>query len=169
MGGAKIRKKKEEEERRKMMAEGLDKLQKALGDKVAAREAVQAINVETKAKLAALKEAVDKERVVSGGIADETKAIEKTNATKDLAAAKDKAVSAAAGYNGLKNRAIAAEADKVALKGEIACVGEEVGRLDKAATRLLREKHEMWQSISAIKLPPPPPYMDEEIFNYLRY
>jgi len=184
--GAKIRKKKEEEERRKMMAEGLDKLQKALGEKVAAREAVQAINVETKAKLAALKEAVDKERVVSGGIADEIKAIEnrnnecakaltdlertiasertklqgelkhaketmtieKTNATKDLAAAKDKAVSAAAGYNGLKNRAIAAEADKVALKGEIACVGEEVTRLDKAATRLLREKHEMWQSIS---------------------
>jgi len=184
--GAKIRKKKEEEERRKMMAEGLDKLQKALGEKVAAREAVQAINVETKAKLAALKEAVDKERVVSGGIADEIKAIEnrnnecakaltdlertiasertklqgelkhaketmtieKTNATKDLAAAKDKAVSASAGYNGLKNRAIAAEADKVALKGEIACVGEEVGRLDKAATRLLREKHEMWQSIS---------------------
>jgi len=205
--GAKIRKKKEEEERRKMMAEGLDKLQKALGEKVAAREAVQAINVETKAKLAALKEAVDKERVVSGGIADEIKAIEnrnnecakaltdlertiasertklqgelkhaketmtieKTNATKDLAAAKDKAVSASAGYNGLKNRAIAAEADKVALKGEIACVGEEVGRLDKAATRLLREKHEMWQSISDIELPPPPPYMDEEIFNYLRY
>jgi len=187
--GAKIRKKKEEEERRKMMAEGLDKLQKALGEKVAAREAVQAINVETKAKLAALKEAVDKERVVSGGIADEIKAIEnrnnecakaltdlertiasertklqgelkhaketmtieKTNATKDLAAAKDKAVSAAAGYNGLKNRAIAAEADKVALKGEIACVGEEVGRLDKAATRLLREKHEMWQSISQLR------------------
>jgi len=201
--GAKIRKKKEEEERRKMMAEGLDKLQKALGEKVAAREAVQAINVETKAKLAALKEAVDKERVVSGGIADEIKAIEnrnnecakaltdlertiasertklqgelkhaketmtieKTNATKDLAAAKDKAVSASAGYNGLKNRAIAAEADKVALKGEIACVGEEVGRLDKAATRLLREKHEMWQSISAIKLPPPPPYSDGEIFK----
>merc|ERR1719193_1932758 len=77
--GAKIRKKKEEEERRKMMAEGLDKLQKALGEKVAAREAVQAINVETKAKLAALKEAVDKERVVSGGIADEIKAIENRN------------------------------------------------------------------------------------------
>ena len=48
----------------------------------------------------------------------------------------------------MKNRAIAAEADKVALKGEIACIGEEVARLDKAATRLLREKHEMWQSIS---------------------
>merc|ERR1712002_329284 len=184
--GAKIRKKKEEEERRKMMAEGFDKLQKALDEKVAARAAVQAINEDLKAKLAVTKEAVDKERVVSGAIADEIKAIEnrntecakaltdlektiasertkltadlkhakeimtieKTNATKDLAGMKDKAASASGGYNGLKNRAIAAEADKVALKGEIACIGEEVGRLDKAATRLLREKHEMWQSIS---------------------
>merc|ERR1712002_909413 len=42
--GAKIRKKKEEEERRKMMAEGFDKLQKALNEKVAARVAVQAVN-----------------------------------------------------------------------------------------------------------------------------
>merc|ERR1712002_1124485 len=56
--GAKIRKKKEEEERRKMMAEGFDKLQKALDEKVAARAAVQAINVDLKAKLAGLKEAV---------------------------------------------------------------------------------------------------------------
>jgi len=184
--GAKIRKKREEEERRKLMAEGFDKLQKALNEKVAAREAVQAVNVDLKAKLAATKEAVEKERVVSGSIADEIKAIEnrngecakaltdlertiasertklqgelkhaketmtieKTNATKDLAAMKDKAQQATGGYNGLKNRAIAAEADKVALKGEIACIGEEVARLDKAATRLLREKHEMWQSIS---------------------
>merc|ERR1719370_1577964 len=163
--GAKIRKKKEEEERRKMMAEGFDKLQKALDEKVAARAAVQAINEDLKAKLAVTKEAVDKERVVSGAIADEIKAIdnrnlecakaladlEKTIATKDLAGMKDKAASASGGYNGLKNRAIAAEADKVALKGEIACIGEEVGRLDKAATRLLREKHEMWQSISELQ------------------
>merc|ERR1711872_876411 len=156
---------------------------------VAARAAVQAVNEDLKAKLAATKEAVEKERVVWGGIADEIKAIEnrntecakaltdlektiasertkltadlkhakesmtleKNNATKDLAAMKDKAASAAGGYTGLKNRAIAAEADKVALKGEIACIGEEVGRLDKAATRLLREKHEMWQSISFIR------------------
>jgi len=187
--GAKIRKKKEEEERRKMMAEGFAKFQAALEEKTKAREAVQAINNDLKAKLSATKEAVDKERVTSGSIADEIKAIEnrngecakaladlertissertklqsdlrtaketmtieKTNASKDLAAAKDKAASAAGGYNGLKNRAIAAEADKVALKGEIACIGEEVGRLDKAATRLLREKHEMWQSISSIR------------------
>jgi len=187
--GAKIRKKREEEERRRMMAEGFDKLQKALDEKVAARAAVQAVNEDLKAKLAVTKEAVEKERVVSGSVADEIKAIEnrntecakaladlektiasertkltadlkhaketmtleKNNATKDLAAMKDKAASASGGYTGLKNRAIAAEADKVALKGEIACIGEEVGRLDKAATRLLREKHEMWQSISELQ------------------
>merc|ERR1719228_2299328 len=183
---AKIRKKAEEEARRKMMAEGFEKLQAALEAKIADRAAVQAINEDLKAKAAATKEAVEKERLVSGGIADEIKAIEnrnnecakaladlektvasertklqaelkhaketmnldKNNAVNDLAAVKDKYASATGGYNGLKNRAIAAEADKVALKGEIACVGEEVGRLDKAATRLLREKHEMWQSIS---------------------
>merc|ERR1719249_498464 len=182
----KIRKKREEEERRRLMAEGFDKLQKALDEKVAARAAVQAVNEDLKAKLAVTKDCVEKERLTSGAIADEIKAIEnrntqcakaladlektiasertklqadlkhaketmtleKTNATKDLAAMKDKAASATGGYTGLKNRAIAAEADKVALKGEIACIGEEVGRLDKAATRLLREKHEMWQSIS---------------------
>merc|ERR1719431_320650 len=187
--GAKIRKKKEEEERRRMMAEGLDKLQKALGEKIAARAAVQAVNEDLKAKHAVIKEAVEKERLVSGGVADEIKAtenrnaecakgladleatvaseratlladlkiaketmtLEKTNAANDLAAVKDKGQSAVGGYTGMKNRAIAAEADKVALKGEIACVGEEVARLDKAATRLLREKHEMWQSISFIR------------------
>merc|ERR1719365_226810 len=187
--GAKIRKKREEEERRRLMAEGFDKLQKALDEKVAARAAVQAVNEDLKAKLAVTKDCVEKERLTSGAIADEIKAIEnrntecakaladlektiasertklqadlkhaketmtleKTNATKDLAAMKDKCSSATGGYNGLKNRAIAAEADKVALKGEIACIGEEVGRLDKAATRLLREKHEMWQSISSIR------------------
>merc|ERR1719462_520423 len=167
----KIRKKREEEERRRLMAEGFDKLQKALDEKVAARAAVQAVNEDLKAKLAVTKDCVEKERLTSGAIADEIKAIasertklqadlehaketmtlEKTNATKDLAAMEDKCSSATGGYNGLKNRAIAAEADKVALKGEIACIGEEVGRLDKAATRLLREKHETWQSISSIR------------------
>jgi len=187
--GAKIRKKKEEEERRKMMAEGFEKLQGALNEKIAAREAVQAINEGLKAKAGSTKTAVEAERLVSGGIADEIKMLddrnvqaakaladlestiasertkltadlkfakesmtaEKNNAQKDLDAAKDKLSGASGGYQGLKNRAIAAEADKVALKGEIGCVGEEITRLDKAATRLLREKHEMWQSISFIR------------------
>merc|ERR1712137_1269885 len=77
--GAKIRKKREEEERRRMMAEGFDKLQKALDEKVAARAAVQAVNEDLKAKLAVTKEAVEKERVVSGSVADEIKAIENRN------------------------------------------------------------------------------------------
>merc|ERR1719462_872937 len=80
--------------------------------------------------------------------AKEVMSQDKVNMAKELADMKDKVAGASGGYQGLKNRAIAAEADKVALKGEIACVGEEIQRLDKAATRLLREKHEMWQSIS---------------------
>merc|ERR1712212_1222420 len=184
--GAKIRKKKEEEERRKMMAEGFDKLKKALDEKVAARMKVQKVNDGLKAKAAAIRDAHAKESEVSGSIAGEIKALDnkalaaaaaladlevaisternsltsdlkyakevmsqdKVNMQKELADAKDKSAGAAGGYQGLKNRAIAAEADKVALKGEIGCVGEEITRLDKAATRLLREKHEMWQSIS---------------------
>merc|ERR1712212_475655 len=184
--GAKIRKKKEEEERRKMMAEGFEKHQGALNEKIAAREAVQAINEGLKAKAAAIRDAHAKESEVSGSIAGEIKALDnkalaaaaaladlevaisternsltsdlkyakevigqdKVNMQKELADAKDKSAGAAGGYQGLKNRAISAEADKVALKGEIGCVGEEITRLDKAATRLLREKHEMWQSIS---------------------
>merc|ERR1711887_458068 len=76
---AKIRKKAEEEARRKMMAEGFEKLQAALEAKIADRAAVQAINEDLKAKAAATKEAVEKERLVSGGIADEIKAIENRN------------------------------------------------------------------------------------------
>jgi len=186
---AKIRKKAEEEARRKMMAEGFEKLQAALEAKIADRAAVQAINEDLKAKAAATKEAVEKERLVSGGIADEIKAIEnrnnecakaladlekvvasertklqaelkhaketmnldKNNAAKDLAAVKDKYASATGGYQGLKNKAIAFEAEKQALKGEVVCIGEEVGRLDKAATKLLRDKSEMWASISSIR------------------
>merc|ERR1719357_615414 len=83
--------------------------------------------------------------------AKEVMSRDKVNMAKELADMKDKVSGAAGGYQGLKNRAIAAEADKVALKGEIACVGEEIQRLDKAATRLLREKHEMWQSISELQ------------------
>jgi len=184
--GAKIRKKKEEEERRKMMAEGFDKLKKALDEKVAARMKVQKVNDGLKAKAAVIKEAHAKEAEVSGSIASEIKALDqkaagaavalsdlerlissernqlttdlkyakevmsqdKVNMAKELADMRDKVSGASGGYQGLKNRAIAAEADKVALKGEIACIGEEIQRLDKAATRLLREKHEMWQSIS---------------------
>jgi len=83
--------------------------------------------------------------------AKEVMSQDKVNMAKELADMKDKIAGAAGGYTGLKNRAITAEADKVALKGEIACIGEAIQRLDKGATRLLREKHEMWQSISSLR------------------
>merc|ERR1712042_364856 len=56
--------------------------------------------------------------------AKEVMSQDKVNMAKELADMKDKVAGASGGYQGLKNRAIAAEADKVALKGEIACVGE---------------------------------------------
>merc|ERR1712142_977821 len=108
-------------------------LQKALDEKVAARAAVQAVNEELKAienrnadcaeALADLESTIASERASLTAelkIAKDTMTLEKTNATNDLAAVKDKGQSAIGGYTGMKNRAIAAEADKVALKGEIA-------------------------------------------------
>merc|ERR1719193_1851355 len=172
---ADIRKKKEEEERRRMMAEGFEKLKAAVDEKVAARAAVQKVNEGLKAKLAVIKADHAAEMEVSGSIAAEIKALDQKAAAAAVALQdlevtinserktlqadlkyakedmKDKVAGASGGYQGLKNRAIAAEADKVALKGEIACIGEEIQRLDKAATRLLREKHEMWQSISELQ------------------
>ena len=52
------------------------------------------------------------------------------------------------GHQALKNRTIATEADKTALQAEIRNIGEDVVKMDKKATQLLREKHEMWQCIS---------------------
>merc|ERR1712228_759413 len=93
---------------------------------------------------------------VSGGVADEIKAIENRNAECAKGLADLEATVASERATLLADLKIAketmtlekTEADKVALKGEIACVGEEVAHLDKAATRVLREKHEMWQSVS---------------------
>merc|ERR1711872_1214666 len=157
---ADIRKKKEEEERRRIMAEGFEKLAAAVGEKVAAREKVQAVNEGLKAKLAVIKADHAKEMEVSGAIAADIKTYDqkaaaaavalqdlevtinserktlqadlkyakevmsqdKVNMAKELADMKDKVAGASGGYQGLKNRAIAAEADKVALRGEVACV-----------------------------------------------
>merc|ERR1712168_505743 len=163
---AKIRKKKEEEERRKMMAEGFEKLQKineGLKAKAAAIKEAHAKESEVSGSIASEIKALDQkaagaavaladlERVIVAErtqltadlkYAKEVMAGDKVNMAKELAAMKDKVSGAAGGYQGLKNRAIAAEADKVALKGEIACVSEEINRLDKAATRLLKDKRE---------------------------
>jgi len=69
----------------------------------------------------------------------------------ELAAGKDKIATSLTAHAGLKHRVISAEAEKVALKGEIGIVAEDIGRLDKCATNLLREKREMWSAISEIQ------------------
>merc|ERR1740131_478865 len=83
--------------------------------------------------------------------AKEVMAGDKVNMAKELADMRDKVSGAAGGYQGLKNKAISFEVDKQALKGEIACVSEEIHRLDKVATQLLKEKHEMWETISGFQ------------------
>jgi len=113
--------------------------QKANGAAVALSDLEGTIDKERSSLLADLKYA--KEDMVQ----------EKVNMANELSAMKDKVAGAAGGYTGLKNRAISAEADKVAFKGEIACIGEEINRLDKLATSLLRDKHNMWESISGLR------------------
>merc|ERR1712198_352714 len=176
----KIRKKKEEEERRALMAAGFEKLKAAVVEKVNeglkakivglreahAKEAEVSGSIANEIKaldqkaagaataLSDLERTIVSERTTLQAdlkYAKEVMSQDKVNMAKELSDMKDKVAGATGGYQGLKNRAIAAEADKVALKGEIACVGEEIQRLDKAATRLLREKHEMWQSISELQ------------------
>jgi len=73
---------------------------------------------------------------------------EKNEKERVLHEMQDRINDAKGSHQGLKNRTIAAEAEKAELGAEIRVVGEEVVRLDKKATALLREKHDLWQSIS---------------------
>jgi len=76
---------------------------------------------------------------------------QKANVTAELAAAKDKATGTGTAYQGLKNKAIAIEAERTAMKGEIEAIADAIARVDKKATAALREKRESWQAISHIK------------------
>merc|ERR1719193_1001619 len=73
---------------------------------------------------------------------------QKANVTAELAAAKDKATGTGTAYQGLKNKAIAIEAERTAMKGEIEAIADAIARVDKKATAALREKRESWQAIS---------------------
>jgi len=70
---------------------------------------------------------------------------EKEQLLKDMRVRVDEAKG---GHQALKNRTIATEAAKTGLQAEIRNIGEDVVRMDKKATQLLREKHELWQCIS---------------------
>merc|ERR1711962_1427784 len=73
---------------------------------------------------------------------------EKEQLLKDMRVRVD---DAKGGHQALKNRAIATEASKTGLQAEIRNIGEDVVKMDKKATQLLREKHEMWQCISELQ------------------
>jgi len=73
---------------------------------------------------------------------------QKANVAAELAAAKAKCGSTQGAYQSLKNKAIAIEAERTAMKGEIEAVAEAIARVDKKATANLREKRESWQAIS---------------------
>jgi len=76
---------------------------------------------------------------------------QKTNITAELKAAKDKAAGTGTAYQSLKNKAIAIEAQRTAMKGEIEAIADAIARVDKKATAALREKREAWQAISDIQ------------------
>merc|ERR1719187_1741304 len=58
---------------------------------------------------------------------------------------------AAGGYQKLKGKAIALEADKTAMKGQVTVIADAIAALDKKAAAALVEKREMWSTISTIQ------------------
>merc|ERR1712136_604049 len=166
-----LKKKQAEEERRKQMAEGLAKFQAILGQAAAEREAAQAINDDCRAKIAEIKAAEKAAEGAAASFASFTAAVDNersnlkatianTKATltktkdetgKELAAAKAKYEASSGGYQKLKTKAIALEADKTAMKGNITVIADAIAALDKKAAAALVEKREMWSTISAVK------------------
>jgi len=114
----------------KDMSERADSATKSLADTTAyvasERSSLQALNKKTKEDLAK----------------------QKANLAAELQAAKDKAAGTGSAYQGLKNKAIAIEAERTAMKGEIEAIADAIARVDKKATAALREKRESWQAIS---------------------
>jgi chromosome segregation ATPase len=97
---------------------------------------------------------VNKERADLKALNANTKATltkTKEDLTKELAAAKDAYANAGAGYGKLKSKAIALEADKTAMKGQVTVIADAIAALDKKAAAALVEKREMWSTISTIQ------------------
>merc|ERR1712142_634757 len=76
---------------------------------------------------------------------------QKANIDAELKAVKEKAAGTGTAYSSLKNKAIAIEAERTAMKGEIEAIADAIARVDKKATAALREKRESWQAISDIQ------------------
>merc|ERR1719320_1740116 len=104
--------------------------------------------------LAQITEHIEKEKADLKAYNASTKATlakTKDELTKELAAAKEHNANAAAGYDKLKSKAIALEADKTAMKGQVAVIADAIAACDKKAAAALVEKREMWSPISAVK------------------
>merc|ERR1719167_309163 len=99
--------------------------------------------------LADMEAYVASERTSLQGISKKTK--EDLNKQKANVAAKHKAASTGNSYQSLKTKAIAIEAERTAMKGEIEAIADAIARVDKKATAALREKREAWQGISDIQ------------------
>merc|ERR1719355_227513 len=98
------------------------------------------------ASLASVTAAIDSERAALKSTLANTKATlvkTKDDMVKELANAKASLEGAAGGYQKLKGKAIALEADKTAMKGQVTVIAD--------ATAALVEKREMWSTISACK------------------
>merc|ERR1711872_397397 len=173
MGMGKILAKMAEEARKKAMAEGLAKIEAMLAGRVAEREAVEAINGDLAGKKAGLAATIEGMGAVA--IAD----MEAIKAAEDLAndaqkklnalqqrAAKEKAdlqnelKKTKAELTAEKEAAAAALSDKKAVfekatgdfnagKGDVLAIMDDIAKLDKVGTALLRDKKEMLAAIGS--------------------
>jgi len=104
--------------------------------------------------LAQITEHIEKEKadlIAYNASTKATLAKTKDELTKELAAAKEHNANAAAGYDKLKSKAIALEADKTAMKGQVAVIADAIAACDKKAAAALVEKRELWSTISTIQ------------------
>merc|ERR1711970_726817 len=183
----KILAKMAEEARKKAMAEGLAKIEGMLAERVAEREAVEAINGELAGKKAGLAATI--EGMGSVALADmeaikaaedlandaqkklnacssepprsrpslppslaKTKAeltAEKDAAAADLSAAKATFEKATGDFNARKAGCIGMESANAAGKGDVLLIMDDIAKLDKVGTALLRDKKEMLAAIGS--------------------
>jgi len=174
-----------EEERKKAMAEGLAKIEGMLAERVAAREAVEAIHAELSGKKAELAGALEGMGAVALADLEAIKAAEDAANAADVAlkafmakGAKEKAEleaelatakaemtaerdaaaktladqkatfeSATGDYNAKKAGCIGMESANAAGKGDVLAIADDIAKLDKAGTALLRDKKEMLAAV----------------------
>merc|ERR1711887_38986 len=183
----KILAKMAEEARKKAMAEGLAKIEGMLAERVAEREAVEAINGELAAKKAGLAATIEGMGAVALADLEAIKAAEdlandaqkKLNALQqraakekaeltaefkktkaELTAEKEAAAAslsekkavfegATGDFNARKAGCIGLESANAAGKGDVLLIMDDIAKLDKVGTALLRDKKEMLASIGS--------------------